>query len=70
MMVHEDIIESEIEKFVIIDDRNPNRGYILRENLFRLIHSLANELISKFLNYLVDKEELVLCWDQKRRNND
>jgi hypothetical protein len=64
--ISQDIIDSEIEKFVIIDERESNKGFILKDNVFRLLHSLSNEMISRYLNDLVDSGELNLCWDSKK----
>ena len=61
-----EVLEYEVEKFVVVDEWNKNRGYIMKSDIARLITSLTNEIISKHLNKLVDKGTLEMCWDNEK----
>ena len=62
----QDILDCEIEKFVVQDEFDRNKGYILKADIARLITSLTNELISNHLNSMVDIGVMEMCWDDKK----
>lgn len=42
--------------------------YVLRTDINRLIHLVANDIISFALNKIVDKGIMQLCWDNKAKD--
>ena len=61
-----DILDYEIDRFILIDDNDDNKGIILKRDIKRLITSLTNEVISYHLNKMVDAGIMEMCWDSER----
>lgn len=60
------ILNYEIEKFVVIDEYNKNKGFINKNDIPRLVTSLTNEIICRHLNLLVDTGIMDMCWDSEK----
>lgn len=64
--IPEDILEYEVDKFVLVDEFDPNRGYINKHDVSLLITSLKNEIICRHLNELVDNDIMEMCWNKDK----
>jgi hypothetical protein len=42
--------------------------YVLKNDIARIIHLVANDIISFALNKIVDKGIMQLCWDKKAKD--
>ena len=58
-------ILKDLERYII--DGENEKLYIYREDAVMSIASIANDMLGKFLNNLVDADVLQMCWDS---NND
>lgn len=65
-LLPERILDSEIDKFIILDEHDNSKGFIMMIDINRLILSLTNEIISKHLNIMVDEGIMEMCWDKNR----
>ena len=61
----DELLDYEIQNFLLIDTFTENCGCIVKRDIFRLINRLTNEIIGNHLNQLVEKGCLTMCWDDQ-----